>query len=302
MKMPMYEDIPRWYSLFWDFEAKRLCIRIHTFFIAHIGQYNCDWVFDGIRQGPDFMPLLEKCEARLGMERFGMNDSIVLIGQDDEWLTYQVKLPCIRLQTAFACTKCEGTGMNIDEPWTRPGRCEYCRGSKKQYRYVFDEVTRVCVSLSALFRILSLQLEEVTPTELKQLFILTTCTGTGVHAHSTGGYATPTFVRFLEGHMSKGTEFLHLPNIQSVMSDAYGVLFEKTDGFDDFRAYISNGQAVLSCPGNACELNTEQPSRFGDRMGSEISCHNLDSGIQQLTLLAGFAALATLCDQQNIVT
>ncbi len=302
MKLPTYEDIPRWYTLFWDFEAKRLCIRIHAFFIAHVGRYGCDWMFDHVREGRDYLPLFEACETRLGKESFGMNDSIVLIDQDEEWLTYQIKLPCIKPRTHYACIKCEGTGKAIQEAWTTPGTCGYCNGSKKESRYVFWEINRVCVSLNALLRVLSLQLEEETPSDLKQLFILTTCTGEGQHSHSTGGFASPSFVKFLRGHVSDGKKFVHLNAILTVMSDADEIMCDSAGGHDGFRAYVSNGQVVLSCPGNACELSTDQPISGSDEMGSGISCHNLDSALQQLTLLAGFAALSTLCDQQKIVT
>lgn len=66
-----------------------------------------------------------------------------------------------------------------------------------------------------------------------------------------------------------------------------------------FRCYTRAGQFILSCPGNACEIHTENNQRRAGEGGDGITCHNLDSGVQQLTLLSGMGALSTLYDNRS---
>lgn len=67
----------------------------------------------------------------------------------------------------------------------------------------------------------------------------------------------------------------------------------------DFRASVHNedGWLNITCPGNGCGLN---PGSLGidPGRGYEFSSHNVDSPHQQLTLLAGLAALHERVDQE----
>ena len=73
---------------------------------------------------------------------------------------------------------------------------------------------------------------------------------------------------------------------------------KKVDKYDrySFRASVDyeNGWLNVSCPGDACGLNPANSCGGEDGRGYEFSCHNVDSPMQQLTLIAGLAAL---CDK-----
>ena len=64
----------------------------------------------------------------------------------------------------------------------------------------------------------------------------------------------------------------------------------------DFRAGVFSefGWLNTDCPGNACGLNPSLDAEYDMKKpchGYKFSCHNVDTAAQQLTLLAGVAAL-----------
>lgn len=66
----------------------------------------------------------------------------------------------------------------------------------------------------------------------------------------------------------------------------------------DFRVQMHERGLHLSCPGNACGLDPD----WGDvdqGQGYRLHPHNTDSPVQQLTLLAGIAALCELYDTKS---
>ncbi len=82
-------------------------------------------------------------------------------------------------------------------------------------------------------------------------------------------------------------------NIGNVMKLAYEHMVGHNNIFDqsDFRVWFRQPKWVnLSVPGNACGLD---PTDYYDRQGEgyRLSPHNVDSPVQQLTLLMGVAAI-----------
>lgn len=62
-----------------------------------------------------------------------------------------------------------------------------------------------------------------------------------------------------------------------------------------------DGRFMLGCFGNACDIAIYPDNDDGaetDEAYSEYSCHNLDCSTQQLTLLAGLAALHDVADKE----
>lgn len=70
-----------------------------------------------------------------------------------------------------------------------------------------------------------------------------------------------------------------------------------------FRASIdySNGWLNISCPGNACGLNPWH-NAVHNTGGYEFADHNVDTPFQQLTLLAGLAALHDRARKEGVGT
>ncbi len=175
MKFLKYEDVPRWYHLFWDNESKQLLIRIHRFFLENCEFKNFEPYFANVESVLDFLPLFESYEPRLGQGRFGLNDSIILVAQDSDWMTYRVKLPTVLQITGMTCKSCEGTGKRRPDwkDWEDP--CEDCDGTKMESFNWFGEVQEVCFSLQILLNALALPIDTNILTDKKQLFTMTTC-------------------------------------------------------------------------------------------------------------------------------
>ena len=57
-----------------------------------------------------------------------------------------------------------------------------------------------------------------------------------------------------------------------------------------FWVRLKNGRLIMNCPGDACGIHPENWYEENDK-GYEFNCHNVDSPMQQITLLAGLAAL-----------
>ena len=82
------------------------------------------------------------------------------------------------------------------------------------------------------------------------------------------------------------------------MKYVYCRLLGKEKDYGRYSCYTRGGQVLLSCPGDATEIHTEDSRKIGDGTGEGITCHNLDSGIQQLTLLTGLSMLSTMYDEK----
>lgn len=303
MKLLRYDNIPRWYSLFWDTNKAGLYIKIHTFFLEHIEFKNWGPYFADIEERFRWEPLFEKYEPSLGKETFGINDSIVLEHSDGEWFTYRIKIPCVRQFTDRACPKCSATGKRYPEDRDSEEECPYCHESKNESSMVFGEIERVCYSLEIFLKALSMQLGTDVPILEPQLFTIESCSGIGNHSHSVGGYMSPVAVRFLETYSDSYDISDHLPEVEKVMFDAYRQILGEVRYYDEssFRCHVRGGQIIFVCPGNACEIHTDINRKPLDGTGNEITCHNLDTAIQQLTLLSGLAMFSTLFDNQKTI-
>jgi hypothetical protein len=81
-----------------------------------------------------------------------------------------------------------------------------------------------------------------------------------------------------------------IQEINAIMARLGSALFGKSFAEPhEYNAYLrSDGAPIFNCPGNACDLGP-----CGDNYddGCELEPHNTDSPMQQLTLLAGLAAL-----------
>jgi hypothetical protein len=196
MKSLQYVDIPRWYSLFWDFDRAGLFIKIHTFFIKHTKYTNWQPYFFNIETEFNYEPLFDSYEPNLGRERFGVNDSITLVDSDQNWFMYRIKLPRIKYFTGMTCPNCDGTGKRYPNDKQSDDVCMFCAGTKKESTREHGEIRRVCYSLRILLTALSTQLKSDVPSSEFQLFTITNSTHVGNHGHSVGGRMSPVAVKF----------------------------------------------------------------------------------------------------------
>ena len=142
-------------------------------------------------------------------------------------------------------------------------------------------------AFSALFRFAP---QKETSSSLIQLMTFGTCTIKGQNGSYIGGEFSFPLCRWLG---SLGQHEI-IPEMIQAMKGAYGRMHGGLRDFDNFyfRAFVNdeNGWLNVSCPGDACGI---QPAHSGTHrgLGYEFSCHNVDTPVQQITLLAGLAAL-----------
>lgn len=288
-----FGDTPRWYALYWDFDSKELRVGVHKEFVRISPSRNMTPYFEHAKKRFDDMALFDSYQPLLGEKTFGINDSIVLVGQSEDWLTYRVKIPVVVHKTGMACKWCDGSGDRDG------GMCYACNGDKVERDYVFDEISRVCSSLSTLFSSLHYPIDEDMPNREKQLFVLESGYASGQHGHSTYGTMSPIFRIFLENLAESDRSHDACERVAHVMSYVSLIMEGKESSGRMGAGFPYGGRLWLCCPGDACELHSEETRSDERDLGVGLTCHNLDTGIQQLTLIAGLAAFASLFDEAN---
>jgi len=117
-----------------------------------------------------------------------------------------------------------------------------------------------------------------------------------MHGGSLSGLYSIPLVKWMSEKVGR-----NIPEMVGAMSTAYEhMLGPGSAKYGPFRASVDyeGGWLNVYCPGDACGLNPDSNGLEGDGRGYEFSCHNVDSPAQQLTLLAGLAALHDRVDRE----
>ena len=125
------------------------------------------------------------------------------------------------------------------------------------------------------------------------------CTNTYKEAHggSLYGEFSKAIVSWMKNIGSVEVEsFLNFLKIRMIKAygKMYGCKLDKMEVFDayDFKMMMKNGRIIMDCPGDACGVHpSEDYWDDKEETGYKFSCHNVDNPMQQLTFLAGLAAL-----------
>ncbi len=158
---------------------------------------------------------------------------------------------------------------------------------KKIGKAVFKQAA---YALSASFTVLSPILPSRTSAPFCQLIAVNTMTRMDMEGGSLDGAFSIPLVKWLGS----------LPNhevseIVQAMQIAYNCMSDsKLDLRFEFRAWVcEGGWFTVSCPGNACGFGPEDGAEYKieQGFGYEFESHNVDTPMQQITLLAGLAAL-----------
>lgn len=283
MKMISRESVSCWYELGWDEDDKAIILRIHKDFIKEYPEVPVDSRIVG--------SLLRefKLEAFLGDFNSDIGFGGILKRKCDkgEFIEFSIQLPTLKNETGD-CGFCSGS---CKDSLFSNGKCIHCGGSGKEYVIDWKGAFAVSATFNVVFSYLSLfgYEDEETKCLLSQLMTINVTTRTGIY----GGAISGTFSIDLVNWMSLFSPRYTIEEMVSAMRVAYGRIFaEKPDEFQRFRASVDNenGWLNVDCPGNACGLNPSS-GRMGKGYGYNFSPHNTDSPLQQLTLLAGLAAL-----------
>jgi hypothetical protein len=280
-------DQPCWYELTMpNIHRPDVGIRVHNEFIQ-------------ANPLPADMPILKAMAKFLPPERFvgkfddhfGYDGCFRYVSRNGDYTEFSVSLPQVS-KTGKNCEMCKGTGQ--DEILER--ECLYCQGQKVQTEYDWTEAR----AMSATFTVLTFLLrypEGITTSPHKQL--LTIHTSTPEFGGSLGGEFSPHMVKWLSRFGSSVT----LPIMEEAMRTAWNHMMQpRTASLDhnQFRASIDgpNGWLNINCPGHACGLNPHY-SGIREGQGYQFTDHNIDNTAQQLTLIAGLAALGDMARRKE---
>jgi len=233
-----------------------------------------------------FDGLLDSFSGDLKSESFGFNRSIGRLSSSGDYVCFLTPLPRIRIETRFACEDCGGTGDCLEPYSVLEDKCRRCWGTGRKHVNDWRGVFATTASLSLLFDLLEL-CDETTATE-EQHVIVSMMADYGQHGSSLCGCFGASFSNYL--HLDSTAANVTVPGAIEAMKRAYGFMYELGKYHrHDFRGDVHDGFLSLSCPGDACGIHHSDYWR--EPGGREFSCHNVDSPLQSLTLLAGISSL-----------
>ena len=171
-----------------------------------------------------------------------------------------------------------------------------------------DHAPHSALTISLLATALCLPIEGThASNQIQQIDIQTRCDSKAhVYGHAVGGYVSSRLRKWLraEGEKATGEHAPLPPPVVKAMQETWkavsGTTYRKSrEGCGG--SISKDGRFLLVCPGNACDLAIypDQVFRGGSELPVRFSCHNLDTAIQQLTLLAGLAKLCELARSEE---
>jgi len=281
------EDIPCWYELSWLKEKTSIILRIHKDFIktARVIPQDAPIV-------KDFMESFKfsKFASDLNGD-FGFDNAFVFKGVNGDFVEFSVPVPKVKKATGEKCHRCKGTGRDtVMEELGDKRKCDFCDGTGEKYFLDWRAAFAVSASFNIFFS-LARYPESETSSLVPQLMVIYVVTNNDMHGGSLGGEFSIPFCEWLKS-FEEGT---HFPDVLEAMQATEKKMFGKERYLNfGFKAYmLRKGGVVLDVPGNACGIYNPPEHDYGlpRKEGCKFECHNVDSPMQQLTLLVGLAML-----------
>ncbi|MBU3926062.1 hypothetical protein KJ763_02750 [Patescibacteria group bacterium] len=280
MRIIIREDVPCWYELSFAEKIPAIILKVHEDFVKEKGAI------------PENAPIIEEFKEGFRFKKFsgdfgrdfGFEGIFKFRGIKDGFYEFVIEIPKVKKDSGKKCGYCEGSG----EDKFLGRKCLFCNGKGKEYVYDWQNAYSVSASFT-VFSMLSYFYEGNTSCLKPQLLLVQTITHKDMHGGSLAGMYSVPLVKWL-GSFGKHAIMIEM---QKAMKRTYFHMFGKDKYLEhDFRAYVAdnNGWLNVSCPGNACGLHPQSGYIEKDN-GYEFSCHNVDTPMQQITLLAGLAAL-----------
>lgn len=204
-------------------------------------------------------------------------------------MEFIIKIPRIKKWTNENCGNCNGSGKEIFIGSRRD--CGDCEGVGQEV--IFDWQSAFAISASFnVFTALARFPKMETSAPFLQLMTINTITDRGMHGGSLSGEYSLPLVKWLASLFGTGS----LSEMVQAMKIAYNQMFGLRESEQSyFRASVDfeGGWLNVGCPGDACGLNPAHNAEYDmkRKLGYRFSCHNVDGPMQQITLLAGLAAL-----------
>jgi hypothetical protein len=281
IKMLDRDIMPCWYEISWQENPPAIILRLHR-----------DWLGSTTPISEE-SPVVADLRSTFELNQFGRDFSSDIgfggklrrLGEKGEFVEFATCLPVVKKSTGKPCRACKGSGE------TEFGdKCSSCRGSGKGHEYDHRESFSASATLNVLFGFLLFPDHE-TKAKNPQLLQIQTTTHSGVHGGSLSGFYSAPLVRWLTslGHPTPIAE------VTNAMVVAYGHMFGGLDPYEEreCKATVDHeyGGLNITCPGDACGLHPHHNRITRQGLGYQFSCHNVDNPHQQLTLIAGLAAL-----------
>lgn len=282
IRLILYENIPCWYEISWQEYPPALILAIHKEFIESKKDIDLENIPISKSLATDLhlQPFKGNFETNIGyggvFRRIGTEEK-------NDFMRYATEIPQVKKTTRGKCKDCKGTGKCS---WNDEGECLWCGGTGKDWYMDWSGVNAISASLTVLTTWLH-YCEIDTSAAFPQLLIVDTITKNGMHGGSLGGDISIPMYDYLR---SLG-ERVRFPKAIQAMITAHSKMVGGNEFYSsNFNAYAEKGHFIINCPGDACGLH---PSDWYKHEGNgyEFSCHNVDSAIQQITLLAGLATL-----------
>ena len=287
------ENMPCLYELSWDRKTPAIIIKMHRFFVEscsvsprapNVSYFLREFGFSAF----------DCFKANLfGEQLFGFDGAFQKIGEEKDFIIFEARIPQVKKQLNEACHECNGSKQdrNLERE-----KCLYCNGTGRENIMDWKPVNAISATFTVFLSLASLRCykKDRTSCALPQLLTVETITEKKMHGGSLGGvYSIP-----LVGFLSSFDEDTEIVEMTKAMIKAWDKMFGKTDKYQrhSFWAKVAykNGWLNVSCSGDACGLHPVDNWGSTPGEGYKFSCHNVDSPMQQIALLAGLAAL---CDK-----
>lgn len=275
------KNMPCWYELGWNKETKSLILRVHKKFAKEANGFSSD----------DLIVWSYKREFNLlsysdfSGDYFGFDNAFRKCGEKGEFVEYEIKIP--NLGTKVRCDYYSGVGKNsFDEP------CPICKGEKNKISYDFRPAFAISASFTIFFKLAYFGRNMGISSKQFQLFEIETVAERNSvgNGSAVNGWFSEKLTKWLlylkDNPVLLNDIILAMKTANSQMISGANGIFESLQ----FDADVGKkGRLILRCPGDASgiyPLSNDQGKEdyiFG-------SC-NMDSPVQQITILAGLGAL-----------
>jgi hypothetical protein len=283
-------NIPRWFTLSADPKKGFPIVVIYNDVLDQIKQPR-DYVVEDARKKFKFseeeFPFFE-----IDSGFYGFGKGIQQVDSNEETTTFRLNLPVVIRHVRKPCPDCKGEKQN--EFGTS---CSHCSGSGLMTIHSWKPSYALAFSVQLL--LLQLQWEPKRKVELKEKQLLSVGLVTD-KSPLNGGSVYSTFSPALIDFLRKQNLDTKFPNLVDPMIRTHFHMWRKfgrktamdTHGFNAYQPLPGN--LILGVPGNACDLcQSPYVQEIEEGMGAEFTPHNMDSQIQQFSILTGLAAL---CD------
>lgn len=287
------ENMPCLYELLWDGKTPAIVIKMHRDFVESCSVQSESQIIRYFIRGFGFSVFDCFRENLFGEQLFGFDGAFQKIGEENDFVIFEARIPRVKKQLNEACRECNGTKQDRN---LEGEKCLYCEGTGRESVMDWKPAYAISASFTVFFELASLRYckKSKTSCTFPQLIIVETITEKKQHGGSLYGTYSIPLTRFLSSFRPDS----EMVEMTEAMVEAWKKMFGETDEYDKYsfwaKVAYKNGWLNVSCPGDACGLHPGDSSGPEPGRGYKFSCHNVDSPMQQMSLLAGLAAL---CDK-----